>query len=396
MLQTIFGKNEQQNIASTQFKMLTSYDNYFLPNAKDDYNDATIRTCIDTIARNAAKLQIHHIIRYDNQTKKADDALEQLLNHRPNEYMSSYDFLYKIVSMLYSDNNVFIKIKTDEKGNVIGLYPLSYLNFELREISGEVFVKFQFNQGTETIAYKDLIHLRRFFNNHDILGNDNTALSRPLRILNSVKQALENAVKNCMKLRGIIQINGIARPDDKQKILEDFNEKFTSATNGTGTAILDKSASYQQINSQIETANSEQMDFVRAEIYRYFGLNDDIIKSKFDATAWASFWENVLEPLAVQFSQEFTNKIFTDKEKALGNEIIFTEDKLQYASLQDKIKLVQALQPAGFISVNEGRELFGWCPVADGDTRMVSLNNVKAEDMSQYQLGKNQESGADE
>ena len=138
------------------------------------------------------------------------------------------------------------------------------------------------------------------------------------------------------------------------------------------------------------------MDFVRAEIYRYFGLNDDIIKSKFDATAWASFWENVLEPLAVQFSQEFTNKIFTDKEKALGNEIIFTEDKLQYASLQDKIKLVQALQPAGFISVNEGRELFGWCPVADGDTRMVSLNNVKAEDMSQYQLGKNQESGADE
>ena len=291
---------------------------------------------------------------------------------------------------------MFIKIKTDEKGNVIGLYPLSYLNFELREISGEVFVKFQFNQGTETIAYKDLIHLRRFFNNHDILGNDNTALSRPLRILNSVKQALENAVKNCMKLRGIIQINGIARPDDKQKILEDFNEKFTSATNGTGTAILDKSASYQQINSQIETANSEQMDFVRAEIYRYFGLNDDIIKSKFDATAWASFWENVLEPLAVQFSQEFTNKIFTDKEKALGNEIIFTEDKLQYASLQDKIKLVQALQPAGFISVNEGRELFGWCPVADGDTRMVSLNNVKAEDMSQYQLGKNQESGADE
>ena len=215
MFKSLFGREENTpdvvGAASTRYKMIDSWDNYFFRTPDNLYDDATVRTCLDTIARNAAKMQLHHI-RVDNsgQIVRCTDSLEKLLTTRPSQYMNSYDFLYKIISMLYTDNNVFIQIQTDLNGNIVALNPLSYQSSEFREYQGELYVKFQFSQGKATIPYSQLIHLRRHYNGHDLLGSPNeNALKSPVGILNSVKQALESAVKNCMKLRYILKIQDI-------------------------------------------------------------------------------------------------------------------------------------------------------------------------------------------
>ena len=397
MFSAIFG-NKHGPQTTTQYKMLDSYENFFSPGLGYSYNDPVIRTCVDTIARNAAKMGITHIKRVKGRISPVEGDLQQLLGNRPNEFMSTYDFIYKVVSLLYSHNNAFIHIKTDMAGNIVGLYPLTYKNLELREANGQLMLKFQFNQGYQTIPYTEIIHIRRHFNGNDLLGNSNSdALNTSINILNSLKESMQNAVKNCTKLRGYLKGHNVMSPDSKKDVLSNFIEKFTSSKSQYGgLAIIDSTVDFQPLNTNFETMDSAQMDFIRTDIYRYFGLNEDIIKSDYNSDKWNSFYESVIEPLAIQLSQEFTNKLFTDNEKKQGHEVIFTADKLQYANLKDKIELVHQLQPAGFITINEGRELFGFAPVPDGDIRIGSLNHIKADDATLYQTGKEGSNGGQE
>ena len=167
----------------------------------------------------------------------------------------------------------------------------------------------------------------------------------------------------------------MVRPDDRQKILKDFNEKFIQGE----IAILDQSANFTPVSVTENTVACEKMNYLREAIYSYFGLNEDIISSKFTAATWNAFYESVLEPLAVQLSEEFTDKIFTDNEKKRGHKITITVDS--------KVNMSKNLLAAGILTINEVREIFGFEALPDGDERQVSLNYVNSNDQTEYQLG---------
>lgn len=377
----IFGKKEPtiNQSPGVAYKMLNSWNNYFTDAPKDLYLNPTVRTCIDCISKNFAKVEIHHK-RGSNIVK---DSLEQVLK-RPNELMSTYDFLYKIISTLYMNGNAFIYIKTNKNGEIVGLYPLTAISYELREVKDELYVKFQFTDSTKTIPYRNLIHLRKYFYENDVLGSSSDAtLFNSLNILNSTEQALENTVKNAAKIKGIITLNNIIRADDREKILDTFNERFVKQ----GIGILDQSAGFTPVNTSDSTVAEEKMNYMREAIYSYFGLNEDIISSKFTSATWNAFFESVLEPLAIQLSEEFTDKIFTDNEKKRGHKITITVNRLEYEDFDSKVNMSKNLLAAGILTINEVREIFGFENIPGGDERQISLNYVNADDQTQYQLG---------
>jgi HK97 family phage portal protein len=398
MFKSIFNKTEYTPELQpyAPFKMLNGYEDYFTPWSGVSYDDATVRTCIDTIATNVAKLRPKHIRKMDGKTFEMQDNLDNLLGLRPNEYMNTYDFIYKIVTQLYCYNNAFVYIKFGPSGEVLGLYPLDYETVELRELNNVLYVRFMFMQaGYITIPYTEIIHLRRHFNGNSVFGESNEApLTQPLSILNTVKQALVNAVKNSTKLRGYLKANANLRDEDQKSILASFIEKITStdAGNDSGIAIVDNKMDYHQLTSDIKTADATQMDSCRQDVYRYFRLSEALITSNYKEEEWNAFYESVIEPLAIQMGLEFTSKLFTDREKGFGNEVIFTADRLNYASTKAKVSLVQAMQPVGWISKNEARALFGWAPTPDGDKFQVSLNYVDSTKQNKYQVGENTDS----
>ena len=372
MFNAIFG-GKKNDIVTQQIQLLNSCDNYFSPWGQNIYDDATVRTCVDTIARNAAKLRPAHIRRVDDKVVKTDSALDSLLSTRPNQYMSTYDFLYKLVTQLYLYNNAFAYIQTDASGNVSAIYPLDYNSLELRELNNELYCRFRFNGGQQTtVPYEDLIHIRRHFNDSDIFGSSNLQpLDGPLNILNSVKQALENAVKNCTKLRGYLKAVGTVRDEDLTAILKNFTSQFTSSTSTTGgIGAIDNRVDFKQITGDIQTADNSQMTYCREDIYRYFGLSDKMITGTFTESDSNAFYESLIEPLSIQLSQEFTAKVFTSREQGFGNEIVFQTNRLEYADLKSKTAMIQVLQQSGILTVNEARSIFGLDPVENGDTLM--------------------------
>ena len=106
-----------------------------------------IRASIDALARNIGKMELDAVMYTDrdNSVKKVNRASDvaKVLKH-PNQYMTMYDFLYKIAAMYYASNNAFIWPEYSKEGNLIALWPINYENFQLYESDrGTLIAKFR-------------------------------------------------------------------------------------------------------------------------------------------------------------------------------------------------------------------------------------------------------------
>jgi HK97 family phage portal protein len=308
--------------------------------------------------------------------------------------MNAYDFYYKVVTQLYLKNNAFILIQTDGV-NTMGFYPINSSYVELLEAKDELFVKFTFWNGkTITVPYDEVIHLRRFYNDNDMYGESNDdALLPTLELINTTNQGIINAVKSSAFLRGLLKFQSVLRPEDLRKHRDDFIKDYMDVNNNGGVAATDAKADYVPLNSDPKMVNSQQMKLIEEKVYKYFNINEAIVTSKYNENEWNAFYESVLETLAVQMSLEFTSKLFSDRERGHGNELIFEANRLQYASTTTKISLINTLMPLGLLTMNESREIFNLAPVEGGDKRLISLNYVDASKANKYQVGEEGDEG---
>src|SRR5699024_1505598 len=93
---------------------------------------------------------------------------------------------------------------------------------------------------------------------------------------------------------------------------------------------------------------------------------------------------------------ELTDKIFTEREQAFGNTIIFESNRLQFASNDSKTNILKELVTLGLLTVNQALEILNMPPVEDGNKRLQTLNVVNSDKADQYQLNNKQGGNADE
>ena len=178
------------------------------------------RESIDTIATNIAKMTPRHYQQKKNGKVLVNGDINRLLSLRPNPYMSSYDFWYKIGSFYYSQNNAYILQDIDDKGFLIGLYPINPFFATLVTDGYDLWLKFQFYYGnTYYIKYSEIIHLRRFYNEHEFYGDSNDILKSKLETQAIVDDGIKNAIKISTSLRGILKAsNSMLKQKDLNKI----------------------------------------------------------------------------------------------------------------------------------------------------------------------------------
>jgi len=390
----IFGKEPKQLTNETQFKFMNGFTPVFSDFGEDPYTSDVVRSAIHAIASNAAKLKPKHIRRITKDVKHVNGQIERLLSVRPNEFMSAYDFIYKVVTQRELYNNAFIYIKWDNTGQVSGFYPVDISSLEMVEAQNILFVKFQFPNGQKlTAPYSDFVHLRKFYSRNDMFGEANTkALLPTLDLIHTTDEGISNAVKSSAFLRGLIKFtNAMLKPEDIKKQRDAFVADYMDVTNNGGIAALDAKAEYQELKSDPKMVDDKQMTVIEEKVYKYFNVNKNIVMSNYSEDQWNAFYENVIEPIAIQLSLEFTSKLFSDRSQGHGNEIIFEANRLQYASNTTKVSMVRDIMPLGILSKNEAREIFNLSPIEGGDEYIQTLNVVNAANADEYQLGKTQE-----
>ena len=387
LYQTFFGKSSAKSelTGATNFQLLNQSFGYISNFNGNLYDDATIRSCIHAIATNCAKLKPQH--RKGNKVVKG--ALNKMLYLRPNQYMNAYDFIYKTVTQLLCCNNAFIFVNRDFMGEIVGFYPINFSNMRLLEYNGDMFVEFSFLSGKKVcFPYDDLIHIRRHFNDDDMFGStQRETLQAPLNVLTAINQGIINSIKLSAGLRGLIQFKSVTPDERQKKIKENFVNSYLNINNADGFATLDSSAEFKELKVEPQTADDKQTAIARENVYRFFNISENIVRSNYNEDEYNAFYSSVIEPIAIQLSQEFTYKVFSDKEIGHGNEIIFSTERLTFASNATKADIISKLMPLGIISINQACEIMEMPTIEDdfADKHLMSLNYVDIKKADKYQ-----------
>lgn len=393
---SIFGKkiNEQPK-QLTSVQMLNSMNSTIYNYSGSLYDCDTVRASIDAVARHFAKMGIEH--RLKNTT--VNSSLNRLLKYRPNFAMNSYDFLYKTVTQLYLYSTAFVYIERDDLGTVLSLYPIDFGKAELKQdAQGTYYLNFQFYNGRNiTVNCDDTIVLRRFFGVNDFYGEGNyNALYPSINLLSVINSGTINAVKSSAYIRGILSLEGMFSEDDKSKKRTAFMDEYMTAQNFGGIAVTDDTAKYQTIESKPILVDDASANSAKKKIYDYFGISEKIVTGTFSEDDYNSFFESVLEPLSIQWSLEFTSKIFSQRELDFGNEIAFISDRLSYMSVNSKVRMFTALKELGIINKESTANIFNLPIPPDKDTYLQSLNYVDTKIVNEYQLGEQKAGGEEE
>ncbi|MCM1567088.1 MAG: phage portal protein [Dehalobacter sp.] len=395
----IFSKNNKQQLQYAKF--LNGLSPIFSQFGQNIYASDVVQMCIDVIATECSKLMPKHI-RTDNNGMQVNvkSSLNRLFKFAPNTLMTTRDFIEKVIWLLYMNYNAFIypmyEQVADGRGNnitnFIAFYPLNPTQVDfLQDETGKLFVKFYFMNGDNfTLAYSDVIHLRKKFSVNDIMGGglngqpDNAALLKVLEINDTVLQGLGKAIKTSLSVRGVLKINTML--DDEKQQAE--RARFENAIKSSDTGILpmDLKGEYIDLKVDPKLLDKDTLEFLQGKVLNWYGVSIPILTGDFTDEQYQAFYEKTLEPVIISLGQAFSKAVFTQRELDVGNEIVFYPQMLLFTNTKNKIAVADILGNRGALTNNELLALFGYPPYQGGDVRNMSLNYIDVSISNEYQL----------
>lgn len=371
----------------TAWREIGTYTSRFYPFSGDVYANDVSRTCVHTLAEHTSKA---------NAVVKQDPALERMLRVRPNVYMNGKDFLYKCRTLYEINNTVFVYVNRDDRGRPISFYPVPNCPAEAVEISGRLYIKFTFSGGQKlTASWDDLLVLRKHFNKSDIFGDANSAVTTSLDLLDTAGQGMANAIKSTANLRGILKSTKAMLSDDDVKRQKDrFVADYLSLENSSGIAMLDSTVDFKPVDVKPEIATYEHVKQLRENIYRYFGVSEEAVQGKLYGDDWEAFYDAAVEPFLIALGLELTYKVYSDRQRGFGNEVVFESSRMQYMSMENKLKLVQMVDRMA-LTPNEWRKVMNLPSVPWGDEPLY-WQNPKINEGQEEPAGKEPEKGEED
>ena len=378
---------------ATDFKILDDNKAVFTPYRGNYKDDPDVIKCVDTIARNGAKMHPRHIRNFSGKMENVKGNLYKLIAKQPNELQNAFKFYYQVIYNLMMYNDSIVYIQKDKDLNVTGLYPLDFKESKLYEYQGKLWVKFKFGRSKERyVPYEDCIHLTRFVSEDGLFGGTTKPIVKALSIKHIVDEGIVNAIKTTQSIKGVIKTTkALLKPEDVKKMRDQFVKDFVKNGDKSGIGGLDATTEFTPIKIEPTTASDTQIKSIDEKILSYFGINENIIQSKYNEDEWNAFYESVLEPIGLQMSLEFSEKLFTPTQKNFGNEIIFESNALQYASNNTKIQLLRYAN--NIMTQNELREVFNLAPREGGDVILIDQNHSVMDDIANQNEGGEEDEG---
>lgn len=360
----IFTTKEREDVrrARDTFEALTVYRPSFQSWQGSLYESELVRSAIDTRARHISKLKIEII-------GAAQPKLQTKIKHRPNEFQTWSQFLYRLSTILDMEGTAVICPILDRYGELSGFFPILPSHCEVRDIDGVPFLRYQFANGKmAAIEWSRCGVLTKFQYKSDFFGTDNRALVPTMELINIQNQGIEEAIKSAATFRFMAQVPNFTSPTDLANEQKRFTKANFSQEASGGVLLFPNSyKEIKQIDSKPFTVDPKEMEFIRTNIYNYFGVNEDVLQNKAYGDKWAAFYEGAIETFAIQFSECITQMTFTPIEQSFGAEIIATSNRLQYMSTQDKLNVSAQLCDRGILNRDEVREIWNLPPLPNGE-----------------------------
>lgn len=342
------------------------------------YQNDIIRSMIRPKVQAIGKMKATHIRDNKTEFKTNPETYIRFLLEEPNPFMSGQMLQEKLVTQLELNSNAFAIIIYDEFGIPSQIYPVPASNVEAKYVEDILHLKFSLKNGKVlTYPYKDIIHIRKDFNENDIFGTPpHKSLEQIMEVVNITDQSVVEAVKSSNIIRWLLKFKQTLRTEDIKKETKNFVENYLQFDSDTGgAAATDPKYDAEQIKPDNYVPNALQMDRSINRLYSFFNTNENIVQSKYTEDQWNAYYESEIEPVGMQLSNEYTRKLFTRKERSFGNSIIFESSNLQYASMATKLNLNQMVD-RGAMTPNEWRRILNLAPINGGNKAIRRLDTA--------------------
>ena len=379
-LKNPFRKNNYAPASKTGYKMIRERGSAYIEWDGVLYNSDIVRACIRPKVKAIGKTVRKHM-----RTAYIDGEVSVAVNPEPymafllsdpNPYMSGQKMIEKMVAQLMLNGNAYAVITRDENGIPNGIYPVDCVYAEaVFAESGALSLKFIMPNGSQwEFSYDDIIHIKNDYHDSQVFGDSPVeCLTQLMNVVGTTDQGIINAIKNSSIVRWLLKFNSAMRDEDIKKKSKEFAENFLDVSNGTGVAAVDSKAEAQQVKNEDYVPSGEQMEKTTERIYSFFNINKAIVQSSYNEDEWNAYYESEIEPDIIAFQDEFTRKLFSRRERAWGNKIIFDSASLTTASMSTKLGL-SALVDRAIMNRNEVRSAFNLPPVDGGDEFVLRLD----------------------
>lgn len=360
----IFKKNNVEPARHNDgyFETLTAYKPHFTTWSGELYESALVRSAIDARARNISKLKFEIV-------GTANPKLQNRLKYRPNPWQTWSQYLYRTSTILDMHNNAVIVPVYNDNMEQIGIYTVLPKKCEIVEYRGEPWVRYTFINGEKAAEHLNRVAiLTRFQYKSDFFGSKNDALDSTMELEHLNDEGIKEAVKNGATYRFMARVNNFSSTEDLKKERLRFTEANLKAEDGNGGILLfpNTYADIRQIDQTAYTVPEAERNEIRTNVYNYFGINEDVLQSKAYGDAWAAFYESIIEPFAIQFSETVTAATLTETEIQHGSFFMLTANRLQYMSTTEKLNVSAQLADRGILNRDEIREIWNLAPIPDG------------------------------
>ena len=362
LFERLFGQSKTDQAIRGYFQTLTAYNPVFYSRSGGLYEAAETRAAIHTFATHCSKLK-------PNVGGPQRGQLERKLQFAMNPWQKTSQFLYRAATIYDVENTCFLVPVLNERGRTVGAFPVLPSRCEIVEgTDKKLYLRYEFQSGKHAaVEYDRCGVLVQHQYKNDFFGESNAALDNTLDLMDVQNQGIQAGIKQAAAIRFMAKLATTVRPDDLKAEQERFRNLNLSADNNGGVLIFDtKYADVKQIESKPFTVDADQMKLIQESVFNYYGTNEKILRNEWDEQVWTAYYEGKVEPFALQMSLVLTGMIFSEREIALGNEIQFSANRLQFASTKDKAEIIQQLFDRGMLEPDEGREIMQMPPLPNG------------------------------
>lgn len=358
----LFGnKPKPQGKYEGQFRMLNGYEPRFTSWHGEIYESELVRASINALATHISKLDVKTF-------GAARPALQRKLKNGPNEFQTWTQFLSRAATIFFNTNTLFITPVWDQYGEISGIYTPLPARCEVVQFGDVPYLRYEFSRGKHAAVELEFCGIMtRMQYKSDFFGETNGALLPTMDLIHIQDQGIKEGVKSAATYRFMAQTSNFVKPEDLANERKRFTMANLSADAGGGGLLLfpNTYANIKQIESKPFTVDADQMKEIRANVFEYFGVNEDILQNKFSSETWAAFYEGAVEPWALQFSEVMTKMLFTMRERSQGNYVMATANRLAYMSNADKLSVSAQMADRGLMTRNEIREIWNLPPLPE-------------------------------
>jgi phage portal protein BeeE len=185
------------------------------------------------------------------------------------------------------------------------------------------------------------------------------------------------------KLQGLLHIPTVVADKTAQDTAaERVTSMYTAAQTG-GIGYLQKGEEFQELSNTYYTASSDELEFLKSQLYANFGLNEKIFTADASEEQIRQYMQGVVKIYVRNIREEINRKYFSRAQRETGERLMVYINIFDNLSMTSLSEFAWRQKYSGIMNANELREnLLDLPPYPGGEAYTDNRNSVPVSNLA--------------